>query len=180
VRVVEAAELDELDAVPGVHALGLAQLDNFLHDERRAGRTGLLAVVASQGHYDEDALQTLLANETAFVGLVASRRRSAEVAAVLAMRGVAADRVTAIRAPAGLDLGARAPGDVAISILAELVSTSAALDAMVLPAAPLDEVGIDPVCGMEVSLTDARYRLEHDGRTYVFCCAGCQASFVPA
>ena len=38
----------------------------------------------------------------------------------------------------------------------------------------------DPVCGMEVALEGARYRLERDGRTYVFCCAGCQAAFVPA
>ncbi len=179
-RVVDAAELDALNAVPGVHAIAIGALGGQLDAERRAGRTGLIAVVASQGHYDEETLEALLAAGPAFVGLVASRRRAAEVASVLASRGVAAERIATIRAPAGLDLGARAPGDVAISIFAEIVAATAAASAAGEPIETTARVGIDPVCGMEVALDGARYQLERDGRSYVFCGPGCQAAFVPA
>lgn len=179
VRVVDAAELDALDAVPGVRPIALGALADLVASDERAGRPAL-AVVASQGHYDESALEVLLAAEPAFVGLVASRTRAADVVAALTARGFPAARVAAIHAPAGLDLGARAPGDVAISILAEIVAASAGTNATSLRNEPAAGVGIDPVCGMEVALEGARYRLERDGRTYVFCCAGCQAAFVPA
>jgi len=180
VRVVDAAELDALDAVAGVHAIALGALDEFLAAERRSGRTGLLAVVASQGHYDEETLETLLAAEPAFIGLVASRRRTADVAAFLKQHGVADERIAAIHAPAGLDLGARAPGEVAISILAEIVGATAAAGAGPESIETMVRIGIDPVCGMEVELETARYCREHDGRTYVFCSAGCRDAFVPA
>lgn len=159
VRVLDAGELRAVDAE----------------------RAGFVAVVASQGHGDEEALEALLAAEPAFLGLVASRRRAADVAAVLERRGVAPERIATIRAPAGLDVGARTPGDVAISILAEIASVTARAEAIAAPREPLPAAaGIDPVCGMEVELEGARHRIEHDGRTYVFCCAGCQAAFVPA
>jgi xanthine dehydrogenase accessory factor len=180
VRVVAAGELDALDAVAGVHPIALGALVDFLEAERRAGRRGLIAVVASQGHYDEETLEALLAAEPAFVGLVASRRRGADIAAALERRGVDPDRVAAVRAPAGLDLGARTPGEVAISIVAEIVEATAAQRASSEPIETTVRVGVDPVCGMEVELETARYRSEHDGRTYVFCCAGCRDAFVPA
>jgi xanthine dehydrogenase accessory factor len=180
VRVVEAGELDELDAVPGVHPIALGALTEFLAAERRTGRPGLIAVVASQGHYDEETLEVLLAAEPAFVGLVASRRRMAEVAATLERRGVSGEQIARIHAPAGLDLGARTPGNVAISILAEIVGATAAGAAGGEPIETTVRVGIDPVCGMEVELDTARFHREHDGRSYVFCCAGCRDAFVPA
>jgi xanthine dehydrogenase accessory factor len=178
VRVVEAGELDDIDAVAGVRPIALAALGDLLHADGAEACSRAIAVVASQGHYDEDALEALLAVQPAFVGLLASLRRTAEVAATLTLRGVAADQLATIHAPVGLDLGARAPGDVAIAILAEIVRATTAL---LLPAETVEvRVGIDPVCGMEVDLATARYRLERDGNAYVFCCAGCQAQFVPA
>jgi xanthine dehydrogenase accessory factor len=178
VRVVEAAELDDIDAVAGVRPIALAALGDLLRADGTDGCARAIAIVASQGHYDEDALQALLGAQPAFVGLLASERRAAEISATLARRGVAQERLATIHAPVGLDLGARAPSDVAIAILAEVVRATATAP---LPADTVDvHVAIDPVCGMEVDLATARYRLERDGNTYVFCCAGCQAQFVPA
>ncbi len=175
VHVVASEELDDLDAVAGVRVIALGALADLLAEDRVDGGASPIAVVASQGHYDEDALQALLGAEPAFVGLLASRRRAAEVGATLALRGVPGEAIAAIRAPVGLDLGARAPGDVAIAILAEIVSAVGSA-----PREVTEEIGIDPVCGMEVPLTTARYRAERSGRSYVFCSAGCQAAFVPA
>jgi xanthine dehydrogenase accessory factor len=79
------------------------------------------AVVASQGQWDEEALEALLRREVAYVGLVASPRRAAAVREYLALASVPPERLAALRAPCGLDLGAATPGEVAVSILAELV-----------------------------------------------------------
>jgi YHS domain-containing protein len=43
--------------------------------------------------------------------------------------------------------------------------------------APAREEAVDPVCGMTVAVAGARHRLERDGTTYYFCCAGCLSSF---
>ena len=40
-----------------------------------------------------------------------------------------------------------------------------------------DAGAIDPVCGMTVNPATAKFRAEHGGRTYYFCCGGCQAKF---
>jgi xanthine dehydrogenase accessory factor len=176
-RVVDARELDDLRSVPGVRAIGLGTLEEMVRSES-PDRARFVAIVASQGHYDEEALEILLAAEPTFVGLLASRRRAADVSFNLAQRGMSAERIASIHAPVGLDLGARAPGDVAIAIMAEIVAaTSSAIDA---PEAVDVRVAVDPVCGMEVEFENARYRTEQGGSTYVFCSAGCQAQFVPA
>lgn len=78
-------------------------------------------VVASQGVWDEEALEAALRREASYVGLVASPTRAEAVRAYLRDAGVPEDRLAALRAPAGLDLGAETPGEIALSILAELV-----------------------------------------------------------
>jgi xanthine dehydrogenase accessory factor len=176
VRVVLAAELAGLAPIPHVRAIALEALQQHLDDAGRDERAQLVAVVASQGHYDEAALAPLLAAEPAFVGLLASRRRTAAVTALLAQEGVTPEQLAALHAPVGLDIGARSPGDVAISIVAQIVATAPCAQAAPDADEPAD-IAIDPVCGMEVEIATAQHRLEHLGRTFFFCCAGCRASF---
>jgi P-type Cu+ transporter len=45
------------------------------------------------------------------------------------------------------------------------------------PQPPATNPQIDPVCGMRVDPATARFRAEHGGRTYYFCCGGCQERF---
>jgi xanthine dehydrogenase accessory factor len=82
---------------------------------------GPYVVVASQGTWDEEAVLSALRLEPAYVGLVASPTRAETVRAWLLGEGVAPERVAALRAPAGLDLGAEQAPEVAVSILAELI-----------------------------------------------------------
>jgi xanthine dehydrogenase accessory factor len=175
VRVVLEAELGSLRAIPHTRAIPLEALQAHLDDAGSDERAQLVAVVASQGHYDELALAPLLGAGPAFVGLLASRRRAAAVAEVLAAQGVAPERVASIRAPVGLDIGARTPGDVAISVVAEIVAAAQPRKA---ETTAREASAFDPVCGMQVELATALHRVELDGRGYVFCCAGCRASFV--
>jgi xanthine dehydrogenase accessory factor len=178
VRVVAADELAELDAAPDVRAIALEQLGDELTRLGPAGCARLSAVVASQGHYDEEALATLLAVEPAFVGLLASRRRAAAVGASLALRGVTPERIARVQAPVGLDLGARSAGDVAIAILAQLVGVDPG-DAPSYEAACAPAMH-DPVCGMDVALDDRHPRYEYGGQIYAFCCDGCRTAFAAA
>jgi xanthine dehydrogenase accessory factor len=112
-------------------------------------------VVATQGHYDEDALQRALATPAAYVGLIASRKRAASVLGYLRDRGVDEAALARVHAPAGLDLGRVPNQEIAVAILAELVQLRAAsaLGAGVASASR-EEVheAVDPVCGMTVEV----------------------------
>ncbi len=79
-------------------------------------------VVSTQGRGDEAALQAALAVEVDYVAFVGSRRKAEVLKAALAKRGVTPERLAALKAPAGLDLGAITPDEIAISILAEIVA----------------------------------------------------------
>jgi xanthine dehydrogenase accessory factor len=141
---------------------------------------GSFVVVATQGHYDEDALQAALSTAARYVGFVASRKRSEAVKGYLLDRGLSEDQLARVHAPAGLDLGHLAPEEIAVAIMAELVQLKAAGDLgprlEMASASELHEA-LDPVCGMTVRVANARYMAMHEGQTYYFCSAGCQATF---
>lgn len=80
-------------------------------------------VVASRGQCDEEALEQALASEARYVALLANRRRSDEVLHSLKARGISSEKVSAVRSPAGLEIGAQTPEEIALSILAEIVAS---------------------------------------------------------
>lgn len=136
-------------------------------------------VVATQGHYDEDALEKALATDAAYVGLVASRARAEAVLGYLRDRGVSEEKLARVHAPAGMDLGPVGHQEIAVAILAELVGLRASGD---LPSgapavSPAVHEATDPICGMTVDVSSARHRSVFQGRTYYFCSAGCLATF---
>ncbi len=156
-------------------------------------------VVATQGQWDEEALAAGLRRNASYIGLVASPTRAAVVRQWLRDEtGLAEERLAALRAPAGMDLGAEAPEEIALSILAELVqvrrgradfvaapgpATLTGEAAAMAGAGPLqpvvdDIVLVDPVCGMTVDRSTARHLAEHDGTVYAFCSIGCRTRFV--
>ncbi len=179
-RVVDSRE--RRDAEPQAAAIGatLATLDALRSVIEEGGPVAeVAAVVASQGHYDEEALEAILKCDVAYVGLVASRTRGAAVRAMLEERGVPG--TAAIRNPAGLDLGARTPPEVALSILAEIVQarpSATPLDAAAAGAPATSASAVDPVCGMSVEMATARHTADVDGVTYYFCGAGCRRRFL--
>jgi xanthine dehydrogenase accessory factor len=93
-------------------------------------------VVASHGRDEEPALAAALAEGVPYVGLVASPRRGAAVRAALA---VPPELQARLHTPAGLDLGARTPAEIALAILAEIVAErrSGAPRGTPLPAVPV-------------------------------------------
>ncbi|MBI4594216.1 MAG: XdhC family protein [Candidatus Rokubacteria bacterium] len=139
-------------------------------------------VVATHGADDEDALEIALRGRAGYVSFVASRKRAAAVVESLRRRGVPAERLGSLKAPAGLDLGAVTPAEIAVSILAEIVHVGRSWKP---PAADgTDREGsrggteaIDPICGMTVDTTSARHRSETPGGTVFFCCPRCKETF---
>jgi len=79
-------------------------------------------VVSTQGKGDEAALQAALSIDADYVAFVGSRKKAAALKAALAARGIAPARLDRLKAPAGLDLGAITPDEIALSILAEIVA----------------------------------------------------------
>ena len=79
-------------------------------------------VVSTQGRGDEAALSAALAVDVDYVAFVGSRKKADALKAALSERGVPAERLAKLKAPAGLDLGAITPDEIAISILAEIVA----------------------------------------------------------
>jgi xanthine dehydrogenase accessory factor len=141
-----------------------------------------MVVVATQGHDDEGVVERAAVASPAYLGLVASRRRAEAVLGYLAERGVAADQLARVHAPAGLDLGETTHEEIAVAVLAELVKLRAS-GAVALPPSRsslslLDPVTVtDPVCGMAVVSDQSAYPFTHEGVTHYFCCAGCRRSF---
>lgn len=143
---------------------------------------GTSVVVATHGNADEEALERALSSGAGYVSLIASRKRAAVVIESLRRRGVAARDLGRVKAPAGLDLGAVTPEEIAVSILAEIVQIRRAAkpesaeprELLTLAAARESR---DPVCGMLVEIASARHRAEASGRAVYFCCAGCKDAF---
>jgi xanthine dehydrogenase accessory factor len=79
-------------------------------------------VVSTQGRGDEAALLAALAVEADYIAFVGSRKKAGALKSSLAKRGVVPERLAKLKAPAGLDLGAITPDEIAISILAEIVA----------------------------------------------------------
>jgi len=150
-----------------------------LRERARRDPERLFVVVAGLGDGDADALLTALDLGAAYLGVVASKRRFERLCDVLRARGVSDQDIARIDSPAGLDLGAVTPQEIALSVLAEIVQRDRAR-AEQPPSGQGAEPAADsdPVCGMAVSPGDTGPRAEFRGRTYRFCCEGCRTAFV--
>jgi len=139
-------------------------------------------VVSTQGENDEAALEQATGSGAGYIAFVASKTKAAKIFDYLRNRGVAEEKVGKVRAPAGLDLGARTPKEIAVSILAEIVETRQALNSsgekpFARAPRPLIREAKDPICGMTVDVNHTRYKSEFEGTWFYFCCAGCKQKF---
>jgi xanthine dehydrogenase accessory factor len=140
----------------------------------------LALVVAAHGRDELLALRRALDAGLPYVGLVASRVRGSAVVAELHDAGVPEERLAKLETPAGLDIGARTPEEIALSILARIVAVRRGEQTLsVRVVAPVHEVAtaIDPVCGMAVAAIEQTPHVDHEGRRMYFCCEGCRDSW---
>lgn len=181
----------------------VASTDDAALEDAVAGASAV--VVATMGAFDEDVLAAAVRAEAPYVGLVSSHPRADDLFDAVADRtGRSRDAVAAaVTVPAGLDIGAETPEEIAVSVLAELVqrehepapSDSAAAarkaegdgtltqgtndhaDDQNAGDGTAGETAVDPVCGMTVDVGAAAATVEHAGETYRFCAQGCADAF---
>ena len=79
-------------------------------------------VIITRGHrHDMDCLRQALGFESAYIGMIGSRRRVRAAFDELRSKGFSEEKLEAVRAPIGLDINAQTPEEIAISILSELI-----------------------------------------------------------
>jgi molybdenum cofactor cytidylyltransferase len=105
------AELPEADRI--LHALDFSLLPAAA--ER-------YVVVASRGQFDEEAIQEAVLVGSSYIALLANKKRAQEVMRSLGAQSISAAKLAAVRAPAGLEIGAQTPEEIALSIMAEIVA----------------------------------------------------------
>ncbi len=123
-------------------------------------------VVASHGRDEIPVLRAALDADVDYIALVASRRRAA---GVLDELGATDGERSRIHAPAGLDIGARSPGEIALSVCAGIVAARPRVARPAVGPPPNPTVAVDPICGMEVLVGDGTLQA---GDVY-FCGPGC-------
>jgi xanthine dehydrogenase accessory factor len=140
-----------------------------------------VVLVSSHGGDEPGAVRRALDAGVGFVGVVCSRTRGRALLAELALP---ADEARRVHVHVGLDIGARTPPEVALSILAEVVReirgglAGPALDAVTPPVGPAPTTAIDPVCGMTVTIGPDTAHAVVDGIDHWFCMPGCRDTFL--
>jgi len=99
--------------------------DGVLHTldfSRLPAAAGTYVAVASRGRFDEEAVEQALLAKADYVALVSNKKRAQEIVASLRARGVTPENLAALRAPAGIAIGAEGPEEIALSVMAEIVA----------------------------------------------------------
>jgi xanthine dehydrogenase accessory factor len=166
---------------------GIAGVESIAADDFKlpAGKitSQTFLVVSTQGEGDEEALEQAINSDAVYVAFVASKTKAGKVLEFLKTRGLSAGKISRVRAPAGLNIGATSPEEIAVSILAEIVQMRAS--AAKSTAKPASSPGLnviqndakDPICGMTVEKSKAKHKADFRGKTFYFCCAGCKQKF---
>ncbi len=161
-----------------------------------------LVLVATQGEGDLDALEAALRSGARRVLLVASARKAAKLGEQLRRRGLDQETLSRLEAPAGPDIGAHAPAEIALAAIAGAVAwwratqrqPGAGFAAGPVPPAPATAGPLapaaaaagaapaiasyrNPVCGMAVDPARALHVIEYAGSRFYFCCDGCKEVF---
>jgi xanthine dehydrogenase accessory factor len=146
------------------------------------------ALIATQGDNDESALETALRSSAKAVLVIASKRKADRLRSVMTLRGIPESRLADMRAPAGPNIGAITPNEIALAAIAGLVALRRGHSAeagkqpesRAVSAAPhpSNATGyVNPVCGAVVDPTRALSTLSMSGQTHYFCCTGCRVEF---
>jgi xanthine dehydrogenase accessory factor len=136
-------------------------------------RGAVASIICSLGHDEELAIRGALDADVGLISVVASHRRGS---ALLDAMGLTAAERTRIRTPAGIEIGAHTPSEIALSILAQVVNAirvdglKARSDGVPTPPQQV----IDPVCGMTVIVRSDTPHLLVDDVDHWFCNPGCR------
>lgn len=133
------------------------------------------ALVATQGDGDEAALEAALRSCARAVLVIASKRKADRLRATMELRGISKERLDVMHAPAGPDIGAVTPNEIALAAVAGMVSLRKRCRTQ-RATQPLAGY-INPVCGAAVDPARAQSTITLGGQTHYFCCQACRTEF---
>jgi molybdenum cofactor cytidylyltransferase len=110
---------------PFLKSSDLPEADRFVNSldfSRLPAAPTRYVVVASRGQFDEEAVEQALHANSAYIALVANKKRAQEICRSLELKGAPPQELAKVHAPAGLSIGAETPEEIALSIMAEIVS----------------------------------------------------------
>ena len=188
-RVVVVGESPIVGAMARIgEELGLEMVPSDGHEPEPAGGD-LALVVAAHGRDELHALRRGLESGVAYIGLVGSEKRGAGVLDELRADGVGEELLERVDVPAGIPIGSHTPSEIAVSILARVVSVRRGGSAAAPGRPAADAAGpqraaaapsslaVDPICGMTVAAAETTLSVQRDGETVYFCSEGCKAKF---
>ena len=164
----------EADSMSGLKDLDTSQIPSSAY-----------ILVCTQGEGDAAALQKALSIGCAYLSFVASRKKANAIYTEVRGMGATFDQLKTIKTPAGLDIGAKTPEEVAISILAEIIQqyrtapeiAPSSDDKKEQITLTNDDFYMNPVCNIPVQKSTAKHVLEYKDEKVYFCCDGCKVSF---
>ena len=147
-------------------------------------------VVCTQGEQDEEALEQVLQKKCSYIGFVASRKKKSGVFEYLLQQGMDQKKLDEVHSPAGIDIAAKRPEEVAISIIAEIIQVHnnkpPHAESFIDTGENVDSeiqndikpsYYINPVCGVPVDKNSPKHIIEYHGEKVYFCCDGCKVKF---
>ena len=164
----------EVDSIIGIKDLDISKI-----------KSSAYIVVCTQGEGDAEALKKALSIGSSYLSFVASRKKANAIYTEVRGMGATFDQLKTIKTPAGLDIGAKMPDEVAISILAEIIKHYRVATEVVPSTEEQkgeitiknEDFYINPVCNIPVQKSTDKHVLEYKEQKVYFCCDGCKVSF---
>lgn len=139
-------------------------------------------IVCTQGDGDAEALYKAIELKQDYLAFVASHKKANAIFKDLRNMGLTFDQLKTIKTPAGLDINAKLPEEVAISILAQIIedfrsknSENHSKDGQI--EIPNEDFYMNPVCKIPIQKSTAKHVIDYQGEQVYFCCDGCKVSF---
>jgi len=112
--------LDQIDGAAG-KVRKIAQEFEAAADGLALTRNSAMVIVTRGHQFDEVCLEACLKTDAFYIGMIGSRRRVRTILSELKKKGTLARKVDEVHAPIGLEIGARTPQEIAVSIVAEII-----------------------------------------------------------
>lgn len=171
-RILVAGDTPIARALADIAAAAGYDVARGAPDELQPAASDAAVVVASHGEGEEAVLAQALEAGVGYVALVASPKRGSAVRDSLDLPDALREQ---LHTPAGLEIGAGTPQEIAIAILAELVAKGVAHPPLAVePVA----TAVDPICGMTVTASEASIHADIGGERFYFCSEGCRTAYV--
>ena len=162
-----------------------------LESARRSITSQSCVVIATMGNGDEEGLEAVAGTSPRYAGLVASKEKAKSLFQYLRERGATGEHLDRIKCPAGLELGSETLPVIALSDMAEITRLRRTTEQIIEPVKASKLISLpvmqksaessaesrDPVCGMNVAITNARYKSLFEDKPFYFCCLRCKETF---